>query len=259
VNRLFIDLIGREPTDEEMDDRVTSLRENSLSEEARIELIQELMFSEAPVEGDTSYTLAYFNKLYGDFKARFLEGASQATILEEYNLQVYLIDFLTQTGDIQSAQIMEIEAAKTADVLNVRTELRTGAILVDEACRRMCFNSIYDDINMNSFNFLNASFDQLFFRFPTQAEFDQVYPVIEYNLAGTLFGQAIQNKQEYLSLMTSVDEFAEGMIRWAYLNLLSRDPNSAEVLDLMDEFQNDFDYQTVQQKILISDEYAGFD
>jgi hypothetical protein len=59
-------------------------------------------------------------------------------------------------------------------------------------------------------------------------------------------------------LLTGINEFEEGMIRWAYKSLLSRDPNSAEVIDLLDDFQNNNDIQTVQKKILITDEYAGF-
>jgi hypothetical protein len=258
VNRLFIDLIGREPTDTEMDTKVTFLKNESLSNSVREELVDELMYSTEFIEGDSSYTKAYFLKFYNDMKGRLLEGSSEATILEEYYLWVYLTEFSLQQGNLFEAALLELEANKIKAVLDSKAQLRDGIITIDEMCRRMCFNSIYDDINMNSFNFVNATFDQLFFRFPTESEFDQAFNIIEYNLAGTLFGSVAQNKDEYLDLLTGITEFDEGMIRWAFKALLSRDPNSAEVIDLLDEFQNNYDIQTVQKKILVTDEYAGF-
>lgn len=258
VNRLFIDLIGREPTDSEMESKVTFLKNGSLSNSVREELVDELMYSTEFIEGDSSYTKAYFLKFYNDMKGRFLEGSSEATLLEEYTLWVYLAEFSIQQGNLFEAALLELEASKMKGVLDSKAQLRDGIITIDEMCRRMCFNSIYDDINMNSFNFVNATFDQLFFRFPTESEFDQAFNIIEYNLAGTLFGSVAQNKDEYLDLLTGITEFDEGMIRWAFKALLSRDPNSAEVIDLLDDFQNNFDIQTVQKKILVTDEYAGF-
>ena len=59
-------------------------------------------------------------------------------------------------------------------------QLRTESIEIDEVTQRMLYNAVYDEINMNSFNFINATFDDLFFRFPTQAEFDDAYEVVEF-------------------------------------------------------------------------------
>jgi hypothetical protein len=258
VNRLFIDLIGREPTDIEMESKVNFLKSGSLSSGIREQLVDDLMFSTEFIEGDSSYTKAYFLKFYNDMKGRFLEGASEATIYEEYALWTNLVAFSLQQGNLFEAELLQLEADKIKGVLDSRIQLRDDLITVDEMVRRMCFNSLFDDINMNTFNFVNATFDQIFYRFPTEAEFEQAYNIIEFNLAGTLFGTVAQNKNEYLELLTGINEFEEGMIRWAYKSLLSRDPNSAEVIDLLDDFQNNNDIQTVQKKILITDEYAGF-
>jgi hypothetical protein len=121
------------------------------------------------------------------------------------------------------------------------------------------FNSIYDEINMNTFNFINASFDDSFFRFPTETELENAFPTIEFNGAGVLFGQSISTKSDYLLVLTTSSEFREGMIRWCYRNLLARDAESFEVVALLPVFNNGFDTKLVQQHILISDEYAGFD
>jgi hypothetical protein len=60
VNRLFIDLIGREPTDIEMESKVNFLKSGSLSSAIREQLVDDLMFSNEFIEGDSSYTKAYF-------------------------------------------------------------------------------------------------------------------------------------------------------------------------------------------------------
>ena len=50
---------------------------------------------------------------------------------------------------------------------------------LSEMHRRMIYNSVYDKINMNTFNYINAAFDNLLFRYPTQYEFNEVYLMIE--------------------------------------------------------------------------------
>jgi methionine synthase II (cobalamin-independent) len=162
-------------------------------------------------------------------------------------------------GNIPGYQVQMIEANKIKAVLDSKEDLRLEVITVDEMYRRMMFNSIYDDINMNTFNFINATFDNLFYRYPTEAEMDLAYPAIEFNGSGEVFGQIVTNKTEYLQVLSTSNEYKEGMIRWAYMQLLSREPISSEVFNRMDEMNDGYNIDLVQQSILISDEYAGFD
>jgi hypothetical protein len=258
VNRLYIDLIGREPNDVEMSTDVTGLESNDLSVTAREALVDKLMFSTAETPGDSSYTKAYFRKIYEDHKARFLNGSSEADLYEAYGLYQAIAFQDSLNGNMLSYEVNMGVALRVKNVIDSRTQLLTDAISIDEMCRRMCNNTVYDDINMNTFNFINASFDDLFFRFPTESELDQAYAPIDYNGSGVLFGQVINNKNEYLDVLTHSAEFAEGMVRWAYLSLLSREPSSAEIITRLTDFNSGQDIQKVQKKIVISDEYAGF-
>lgn len=259
VNRLFIDLIGREPTNAEMAAETNTLRQAGLSTEARTSLIQKLMFAEIPSPGTTeTYTDAYFRKLYEDQKARFLEGASEGALLEEYGLWRGIAVLDSLNGDMLGYELFNLEATKVERVLQSRLELQQALITIDIMCKRMMYNSYYDNINMNSFNFINASFDDCLYRFPTSSELDGVYPAIELNLPGVLFGQAIGNKDDYLNVLTGSSEFREGMIRWCYRSLLSRDPSSFEVMQASSASALHGTIQPVQQLILITDEYAGF-
>ena len=128
-----------------------------------------------------------------------------------------------------------------------------------EATWRLAYNAVYDQINMNSFNFINATFDDFFQRFPTAAEFDAAYPSIESNLGSSLMGQPIADKPSYLSVLTSNAEWDEGTVRWAYRSLLSREPSDAELVEGLAALGVELDLARVYTTIMKTDEYAGFD
>ena len=63
VNRIYIDLIGREPLDVEMEGDVAYLQETNLSWEARDSIITKVQEDTSFREGDSSYKAAYYNRL----------------------------------------------------------------------------------------------------------------------------------------------------------------------------------------------------
>lgn len=259
VNRLFIDLIGREPLNTEMSAEVASLEAADLSTESRTTLVNKLIFNNAPLAGDSSYTFAYHIKLYDDLKARFLEGASEDVLNFQYGIFRGQAIADSINGNLSGYELNMAEANRIEALQNARSELMNGEILIDEMVKRMLINAIYDEINMNSFNFVNATFNDLFFRFPTSAELDAAYQIIEFNQPASLFGSLAQTKPEYVDLLVGSTEFDEGMIIWAYESLLARTPTSNEVFELVIPFSNNYNFIEVQRTILISDEYAGFD
>jgi hypothetical protein len=258
VNRLFIDLIGREPTDVEMTTEVDAMRATNASLESRTALVNKIMTSTAPLPGDGSYREAYIRKFYEDQKGRFLEGASDGTITDEYYLYRILATQDSLNGNMLAYQILTLEANKILAVLDSREELMNGEIVLEEMCSRMMFNALYDEINMNTFNFINASFDDCFARFPTQSEYEGVEDAIEFNGAGVLFGNAVSSKTEYLNVLVNSNEFDEGFVRWAYFALLAREATSNEVFSRVQIYRQGSNFSGVQKEILISDEYAGF-
>ncbi len=265
VNRLYIDLIGRSPTNDEMSRDVNSLESDHLSFESRGNLVDNLMNGTAAVEGDTTYSHAYSQKFYDDNKARFLDGISEAEVFEQYYLYYYISVQDSMSGNMLAYELNRETSNNVRRVIDVKTQVRSGQITNDEICRRMCFNVIYDDLHMGSFNFINATFDDLFFRYPTDEELDEAFEPIEQvpsaedpDLTGYLFGQNFSNKTEYLQMLTSTQEFAEGMIRWAYIALLSREPATAEIFGKLSTYNNGHNIKAIQKSILITDEYAGF-
>jgi hypothetical protein len=258
INRLYIDVIGREPLNVEMESDRVFLRENNLSADSRTQLVDRLMFSTEFIEGDSSDRRAYVVKIYENLKARYIEGASEALLSERYGLFRGNAISDSLNGNMTSYALNMAEALRLDSLMAGRASYQNDAISIAELARRMMFNAVYDDINMNAFNFINASFDDSFFRFPTQPEFDQAYQIVELNEPSVLFGMVAQTKLEYLTILTSTGEFYEGMVIWAYQSLLSRNPTSQEVFIASGALESDLDFSAVQRTILISDEYAGF-
>lgn len=256
LNRLYIDLQGREPLDTEVARDVASLRADSLSLQARINLVT--MLQSDPSGGDTSYQHIYVLRLYEQSKVRLLEGVSDEEIRER--ISVFRSEFVKDSleGNLSGMAFWQTKMDPLQKVLFSQAEFRNGLIPINEMYARMLDNEIYDQINMNSINFIRSCFDNLFFRFPTQAEFDTSFPIIENNQSSILFGQAASNRQEYIQILVNSREYHEGMIRWAYKSLLAREPVSTEIKSAMDKFFQNRDFQEVQRDILISDAYANF-
>ncbi|UPT65386.1 MAG: hypothetical protein M0D57_12550 [Sphingobacteriales bacterium JAD_PAG50586_3] len=258
VNRLYIDLIGREPLDVEMTADVATLRAEHLSMESRDALITKLQTDTNYIAGDSSYFVAYYNRLYNLFKFRLLEGASDAEIDFYMGLSQNDIFADSLSGDSLGMQRAKLEVAKYKRVKAIPFELRSGVIDIRTAYARLLNNGVYDFINMNSFNFVRASFNDLFGRYPTQSEFDVSFAMVDANESHILFGQPGQNKGDFINILVNSHEFKEGLIRWAYKTFMARDAASAEVNELIQDLNTTLDFPRMQKEILKTDEYANF-
>lgn len=258
VNRLYIDLIGREPLHSEMEADVAFLRAYDLSHEGRRALVQRLMTGTDPISGDTSYAHAFHRRQYEMFKARLLESASDEVIdgFISLALQTALEDSLS--GDIAGLASALSAVERLRAVKRVPQDYRQGLIGVREVHARLVFNDVYDEIHMNTFNFVNATFDNLFFRFPTGAEFTAAYNMVENGTPGLLFGQSGQNKAEYTHIITHCGEFLEGLVLWCHQTLLGRQPTTAESYEGVNALLQHGDLRLLQREVLVRDEYAGF-
>ena len=239
VNRTFIDIIGREPLDEEMQLEVTALREAELSTESRIALVAKLQSSTEPVPGDTTYLKAYSRQLYNLAKIRCVEGFSDERLLSEF------------AGTPEFDSLMQL-------VVKSREELEAGTITINEVFGRMVHNAAYDQINMNTFNFVNATFDNLLWRFPTSAEFNAGFDMVEFGNTATLFGQTGQTKDDYIQIIINSREMYEGLIIWVYQQLLARRPTTEETAALLNDFIENQDFRKIQQIVMATNEYANF-
>ena len=259
INRLFIDLIGREPLDAEMTEELAILKGADLSTSAREALIEKLQMDTNYLPGDSSYKHAYYMRFYEMSKARLLEAVADHEIHSEFINRILsnvLADSLA--GDSFGLEINNQKVLLLKKVLDIPRDYRLDSIEIKDIYGRLLNNAVYDEINMNTFNFLRASFNDLFFRYPTQSEFDNGYSMIEYDQSEILFGVSGQNKGDFISILVNSKEFYEGMVKWLYQTLLAREPSTTEVVGHMQTFYVDHDVQKLQRNIMATDEYANF-
>ncbi len=259
VNRVFIDLINREPTDEELENHVIDLRNADLAISAREDLIELLMTDSTFREGDISYKYLYHHWFYEKVKTRVLESAPDSEIQHEIGLIEQSILRDTLNGDSSQVPFKLSKLQKLQNVLDSDTLYYQDKIDFKEMFKYMVDNSVFDFLNMNTFNFINACFDYYFYRFPTEAEFNASFEIIEYNSASTILNAPASNKEEYIDALVNSREFNNGMVTWAYEKLtLKRPPTSLEMSGgiLTLHYTNDFD--KLLKDIMKSDEYAQF-
>ncbi len=258
VNRLYIDLIGREPLDDEMSSDVQFLRDNDVSFQSRDSLIFKLQFDTVFIPGDSSYKIAYFHRIYEMVKVRLIEGVSNSHIQTVMNTRYnrYVNDSLG--GNLISAHENLMKYYRFKDVISSESAYYNGLINIKEMHRRMINNPIYDNINMNTFNFVNAAFDNLLFRFPTQYEFNNSYAMIEDEQPYSVLGSSGTNKEDFINIICNTREFYEGIIHWTYLTLLARVPTTTETDFLMNDFYISCDFLKLQRYVMQTDEYAHF-
>ncbi len=258
INRIYIDLIGREPLDAEMIQEEATLRASHISIASREQLIIKLQTNTAYIPGDSSYMYAYYNRFYELCKARVLEAASNDVLTSEAGIAQFAALSDSLAGDSLMLALDRRRVRNLLEVVDCEQDYRMDSIEIKDIFAQMLNNAIYDQINMNSFNFINATFNDLFFRQPTSNEFNAAYDMVEYNLPSVLMGRSGQNKGDYIQILVNSDEFYEGVIRWTYKNLLAREPSTQEAYTLMQTFFNDHDIQKLQLYIMKSDEYANF-
>ena len=258
VNRIYIDLLGREPLDTEMAAEVALLRKNNLDIKTRESIAYKLQNDTAFRDGDLSYKIAYYHRFYELCKGRVLESATLGEMEEEYSLAYnnYLGD--SAIGDTAGMQFQKEIIRKIIAIERGEEDYRTGKIDFVKLYAQMIDNAVYDKINMNAFNFVNATFDNLFFRFPTKQEFTAGYTMVEYNRSAVLFGGSGQNKGDYIKILSNSTEFYQGMVVWVYKTLMNREPSSMETYTDAQALYTSFDIQALQRKLIKSDEYAHF-
>lgn len=258
INRLYIDLIGREPLDIELEAEFESLKTSDLSREVRDSLIFKLMSDTTFRENEFSYKAAYVQNLYNLAKVRCLEGASDEEIEDLLGIASFAAHVDSLEGNLDGYYTNLNEIRRFQAVIDSREAFYNGQIRYHQMYSFMIDNGVYDMINMNTFNFVRASFDELLWRLPTEQEFDEAFNMIEYNQTSELFGKLGSNKNEYISILTESNEMLEGMIIWAYQIFLSRPPTPGEVVSLFPTYRANKDINWVIAQIVVTDEYANF-
>ena len=246
INKMYIDLIGREPLQQELEDDTELLKNNNLSLESRKQLLDQLMSN--PL---------YYDRFFDVYSAAYLNGIGVEDILGQifqFNLQK---DQAEQMGNYPLAQYLQIEINKLDDLLSSKSDYENKSITVNEFMLRFCYNYFYDEINMGSENFVLSCFENFLKRFPTESEKNAGITMVD-GFSSQLLLRDGNTKKDFISIITSTPGFYEGLAIDIYQQLLARDPDSEEMNDATLELTESQDYQAIQQNVMVSVEYAGF-
>lgn len=258
VNRLFIDLLGREATIKERSEFVFRLKCGKLQLSTRDSLVKMLQMDTTYHLGDSSYRKAYSTRIYNISKARFLEGAADMDIAQQSGNLSFAIKVFQLNGDSIN-MFAAIDQKKYYDrILKSNYWFSQNRMTYNQICEYMLNNGIYDMINMGSFNFVNACFDDILNRNPSQDEFNRSFQIIEKNIPQDIFNRVVSNKNEFCEALTQYFGFYESEIRWWYFQFLRKEITSANLYPILKDYLTDKSIENAQRKMLITDEYAQF-
>jgi len=247
INKMNIDLIGLKPDEITREERVSYLEENDLSIEAREKVIDDIL------ELDE-----YHNRLFQINSDLLLNGMNYDEVESVHTEYIAIRDFLYLNGDTFTGQIIDHELIKLQLVLDAKDQYRNGDITLNEYFKRMCYNLIYEEINMGSENFVISCFENFYKRYPTVGELENGVAMVDGQTSRLLLKEG-KNKVDFLDILISNSEFFQGRVLDAFRSLLLRDPISQELSEVTEKFITTDDYKNVQKDIAKTDEYAGFD
>ena len=258
IQRCFIDLLGREALDEEMTFYFNLLKSNELSGESRDAMLLDLQRDTTYREGDSSYRHAYSQRIYSLGKGRMIESVENDYIYQEMGQLQNDLTGAINNGDSSLTAFFRERIQDAQAVLDIPRDYRLGLLTMDSMHVRLMDNLVYDEINMGTFNFVISAFDNLLYRYPTDAEYEAGYAMVEDNVSTTLMGQSGTNRGDFIRIMTEGQAFYQGMIMWTFKTLLLRDPTPYELSFYIASYYVDKDFEKLQRSIMSTDEYANF-
>ncbi len=258
VQRIFIDVLGRDATDIERISLTNQLKIAELHDSCRRKIIHLLLFDTLYRSGDSSYRHAFSQRIYDISKARYIEGAEDGVFWQQIGILGFGILVARLDGDSVKVHEYLDQQKMYSNVLSSKMRFRKNLIDYRQMSSVMMNNPIYNVINMNSFNFVNASYDDALLRKPSDDEFKRAYNIIEQNVPSPIFGKWASNKNEFCTALTESDAFHEAQIRWLYFVMVQREPSNQEVIRLFKPYFSDHKIESIIEEILITDEYAQF-
>lgn len=250
INRTYISLVGRKPSEPEFQEGLNLLNTSNASAQNRSDFLDILIAKDE-----------YYQRLYDLARADLLNNVDTATV----SFFIYLFEdqLMFETNPL-IRELIQDEIDKLSVLNTIPQELRSGSINVAELHRRCLFNIIYDEINMGTENFVVSAFQNLLSRTPTSAEgienneLQSASEMVD-GFQAILFLQVGDSKEDFLNIMTTSNDYFEAQVVQQYNRFLFRDPTSEEMIELAKEYRETENYSEMQKSILSSDEYLGIE
>lgn len=248
INKLYVDLLGREPLAQELSAAVSNFRGASTTQLAKENIVAQLMLSKE-----------CYDQLFIKTANNLLNGTSKLEIAQQSVLFQSLYQSSLANNDPVSANYILSEYNRLSELYYADSLYRLGNLSINQFYARFLNNYFFDQINMGSENFVKACFEGLLHRAATANELAAGKTMVDGFSAATLFGQSGTGKGDFIQIMVYSNDFYEGMIRGTYLTFLLRNPTDAEIHTMQDLLAaHNHDYLYLLKSILSSYNYAGF-
>ena len=244
INKLYISLIGREPTETEFEE-AKNLLGQEVSQENRIFLIE-------TIQNESDYTDHQVDIFIQDY----LNGIDTNRIKEDY---IDLYENLIEIEDVPFIIENLVQSLdRLNDLYNIQADFKQNTIDVIEVHRRIIHNVVYDDINMGIENYIVSVSQHFLHRYPTTSELESATSMLE-GEQSFCFGGNGDDKIDFNNLFFNHDGYYEGQVITAYNKLLYRNPTSFEQTNLAQQFKQDKSFHNLQKAILITNEFIGIE
>ncbi len=242
INKAYINIAGREPVGNEKSSALTILRQHNFSVEDRKQFVQTL-FSKPE----------YNAYLVTISRTEYLGNTDTLDIAQ----QIFVYENgLTLPELAPFYGLIHIEINRLDTLQNTLNDMNSGTCSYKEMLRRCVNNYFYDQLNMGTENFVVSTYQNFLFRYPTTYELTECKIMVD-GQNSLAFLQTGKNKNDYLGIFFSTNDFYEGQVRYIYKKYLFREPNSAEMAYYAGIYKANDNYKDLQLEIFSLNEYAG--
>ncbi|HQU99634.1 MAG TPA: hypothetical protein PLO59_00685 [Bacteroidia bacterium] len=242
INRSYISLLGRKPDSAEFSNAFQTLKQNNTSVAQRNLFIQSI------------FTKTDYNKQL--FDINHIDLLNQVDT-NEFEDKIMLFNFLlTDSTYAPFWSVFTLELNRIFNLQNAIAKLQQNQISIQQLHMVMVDNYFYDQINMGALNFVTSLYQHFLRRYPTVQELDAGIDMVN-DKPATVFQQNGSNKNDFIFIFFNATDYYEGQVRDLYLRYLFREPTTAEMVTLTNQYKSQKNYKNIQQYILTSDEYLG--
>lgn len=242
INKLYISVLGQQGSATALENAENILLENPRDSNLRKQVVENLFNQRA-----------YYDNEFDLMLAEFLNNIDSTEIDNE----ISTLEFVLSTSDdpifidFFEKNIQRLEVLK-----GIKEKWINETIEIHEVHRAVVNNSIYDQINMGTENFVVSCFQNFLFRYPSESELDNGKAMVD-GSPSILFLNSGSNKNDFLDIFFNSNAYHEGLVVQLYQRFLYRSPSALEVSNLIRSYNQNNNYQALQTKILISDEFFG--
>lgn len=242
INKTYISLLGRKPTETEYLSARQKLASYELKKSDREAFLEEVM---AKPE--------YYRRMYDLARAEYLNNSDSLeiqTFIDVFN------QFLSDTSYQALWSAIQEERDKLINLKNTPVDFTNGIIDIKGVYKRIVNNYIYDQINMGTENFVISMFQHFMFRYPSSQELEDGKKMVD-GFYSYLFYQEGNTKDDFIRIFFDSDAYYEGRVRDLYKRFLFREATVLELKEGTNLYKSTDNYKALQKAILISDEFVG--